>query len=689
MQNVVLGIDLGTTYSAVAYVDEFGKARIVPNGQNERVTPSVVFFEEEGSVLVGQNAKDETELSPENVVSFVKREMGKNKEEVRAEENDGIPIPYTYYGNTYSPEAISAFVLKQLKSDAENYLHINEIHRAIITVPAYFNDFERKATIRAGEMAGLDVLQVINEPTAAAISYGINRDENSRTLVFDLGGGTFDVTIIEVVNGEINVLASDGDHRLGGKDWDDRIISYLASEFIGMYGEDPREEIESLAELRMKSERIKNQLSEKTESRLVIRNSGHTHKTTLTRETFEHISEDLLSRIDGMCQSVLAQKDLEWSDISEIVLAGGATRMPMVKELLEKISGKAISASLVNPDECVAMGAALHGTFLDQKKQGLRNPAFDKIRPINDAASHSLGFVTLKEGRLHNSMMIQKNTLIPCKRVKTDFTTTYDNQETLEIIVLQGEATNPENCTLLEGYEFYDLPKGMAGQNRIEVSFEYNTSSVVEVNASLNGSLLPYKRIEPALPHLNRHTDLTRLNLILAVDLSGSMDGRPLDEAINAAGQFIEEINSENTFVGLILFANKVLINQDVTNDRNTLHQKIKGWYEIYDSGEIGYGTSAEPFEQARALMQFTEGRKKIIVLTDGHWKHPEKAIEKARQCAEENIRIKAIGFGNADYEFLSRIATSDEDALFLSDSSQLKTTLLNIATEISTNKIK
>lgn len=683
MNKIVLGIDLGTTYSAMAYVNENGEPQIISNLDGNRTTPSVVHFESKNDIIVGQNAKDEIEMSPDNVVSFVKREIGKSKDEVRKEENYGEPKPYDFFGKRYSPEEISSIILKKLKDDAEYYFQGKQITDTVITVPAYFNDFERNATIEAGKLARLNVLQVINEPTAAALSYGIKSSQNQKVFVFDLGGGTFDVTIIDIINGEFKVIATDGDHRLGGKDWDDKIIEYVAEEFINKFGEDPRDDLAAMAELRMISEKVKKSLSERNSAKINLRLNANKLTLEISKEQFKEISSDLLSRIEGLCDTILNQVNLTWNDISEIVLAGGSTRLKMIRDLLEQISNKKLRTDLVNPDECVAIGSAIQGHLLINKNRLGGTSSFKgRIKSIDDVASHSLGFVTVKDKKLHNSIMITKNSKIPCKIIKKDFTTSRDNQETLEILILQGESTNPNNCTLLYGYEFQQLPKKPKGHFSIEVCFEYNSNSVVVVNAKIDGRELPLKKItEPILPNLQETISMP-LSVIIAIDLSGSMSGSPLAEAKNAAKEFISQMNFENTKVALVSFSDWVTIDKNLIKNSQELNNGITNW-------SIGGGTSAEPFAKSLELLKFEEGKKLIIVLTDGEWFNKEIALKNALNCRFSEIEIRAIGFGSADVNFLKQLSTSEDGYNFTKSGAELTQAMLNIATEISTNKLK
>lgn len=490
---ITLGIDLGTTYSAVAYVDEHGDAKIISNTEGDRITPSVVFFETESNFIVGQNAKDEMEISPETVVSFVKREMGKSQDEVRKEENYGEPKPYDFFGKRYSPQEISSLILKKLKKAAESYFQGQEITDVVITVPAYFDNSEKKATKDAGKMAGFNVLQVINEPTAAAISYGVSKAGATaqKVFVFDLGGGTFDVTVLDIVNNngtkEININNSDGDHRLGGKDWDDKIIKYVAEEFINQFGDDPRDNIDAMANLREKSEKVKKSLSDKNKAKLAVNYNGNKINVEISRDKFEEITIDLMSRIEGLCDSVLSLSKLNWSDIDTVLLAGGCTRMPMVQDLLKRISGKEIRTDLVNPDECVALGAAIQSAIIpiggnNSEDKRLTQEQIDKLGEIqvNDTTSHTFGIITLgSDDKDVVSQMIKKGTTIPFKYTDM-FQTNKDNQSNIFLQIKEGESTNPDNVKTIQEATF-PIANPLPAGSPIEITFELAADGTLTV----------------------------------------------------------------------------------------------------------------------------------------------------------------------------------------------------------------
>lgn len=452
---IILGIDLGTTYSAVAYVDEHGEARIIPNDQSQIITPSVVYFNSaENNILVGQSAKDQIGIDPANVVSFVKREMGKHKDEIE-------PRPFDFNGKRYAPEEISALILKKLKEDAENQFQGRTITDAIITVPAYFNDLEREATKQAGKMAGLNVLRVINEPTAAAIAYGLTQAarQSQRVFVFDLGGGTFDVTLLDIHNQngqrEIQVINTGGDHRLGGKDWDDRLIEYVSREFINQFGEDPANDPEAIAYLREQAENVKKSLSRKEQAVLFVRTNDNREKYSITRGQFEEMTADLMTRVEGFCTLILEEKDMSWKDIDTILLAGGSTRMPMVRTMLERISGKPVSDNLINPDECVALGAALQATIttIESGTSKVLPAVAQKLGSykITDVLSHSLGSIAFDSRTRTDRVfhILKKGTSVPCQHTE-QFATLEDYQDSVLFILTEGESENPDNVTHIQ-----------------------------------------------------------------------------------------------------------------------------------------------------------------------------------------------------------------------------------------------
>src|SRR5205814_1345627 len=343
----VVGIDLGTTFCAMAHIDPYGKPQIIPNTESERLTPSVILFDG-ATVIVGTLAKNNAVAEAERIVDFVKREMGKPKEQFQRE----------FGGKVYSAEELSALILRKLKSDAEKYLK-EPVTDAVITVPAYFNDAERTATITAGQLAGLNVLQIINEPTAAALSYGLDKlDEDQTVFVFDLGGGTFDVTIMRIEKQKLHIIATNGDHRLGGKDWDDVIVNYVAEEFDRQHSENPLLDLQSYQDLQTRAVAGKLQLSRRKHTAIVHNHHGKSVKLDLSRADFEKRTRHLVEKCKTICEMVMQEANVKWDKIDKTLLVGRMTRMPMVREMIAQLSPAPL-VSDVNPDEAVAIGAAI------------------------------------------------------------------------------------------------------------------------------------------------------------------------------------------------------------------------------------------------------------------------------------------------------------------------------------------
>lgn len=487
----VVGIDLGTTFSVIAHVNEHGQPEIIPNLESERITPSVVLFEDT-LVTVGKIAKQNARAVPEQIVEFVKREMGKSKVEFFRSFNE----------KEYSPEELSALILTKLKQDAETYLS-EEVTDAVITVPAYFHDAEREATRNAGKIAGLNVLQVLNEPTAAALAYGMDQlGSNQNVFVFDLGGGTFDVTIMKVSDTEIQMLATNGDHRLGGKDWDDKIITHVADMFEIEHGENPLEDLHTYQDLQLDAIGAKESLSLRQRALIVCGYNGKTTRVELERGKFEELTADLLERCRTLCEVVLSEAEMTWDDIDKILLVGGSTRMPMVQNMIASISGKEINPHEVNPDEVVAIGAAIQGT-LRQISEGstetedMPEAVIERfIGPdgapkvtVTDGATHNLGLVVLNAEReyiIH--VMIPKMTAVPCD-ITDKFLTVDHNQPSVLIEVVQGlEQDQPrDEVDLFEEYKLgectLELPSGLPQGSPVEVNYKYNIDQNLEVIA--------------------------------------------------------------------------------------------------------------------------------------------------------------------------------------------------------------
>jgi molecular chaperone DnaK len=485
----VIGIDLGTTFCAVAHIDPYGKPQIIPNSESERLTPSVVLFDGP-SVIVGALAKNNAVAEAERIVDFVKREMGKPKEQFQREFN----------GKIYSAEELSALILRKLKADAEKYLK-EPVTDVVITVPAYFNDAERTATITAGQLAGLNVLQIINEPTAAAVAYGLDKlDENQTVFVFDLGGGTFDVTIMRIEGHGIQMLATNGDHRLGGKDWDDVIVNHVAEEFDRAHGENPLLDLQSYQDLQSRALAAKIQLSSRPRTAIVHSHNGKSVKVELTREEFEQKTRHLVEKCKTICEMVLQEARMEWSEIDKVLLVGGMTRMPMVREMVAGLSPVPLVDD-VNPDEAVAVGAAIQGilSLLKEEETTGEKTVSENTRQqfssreggliqVTNITSHTLGVVLWDEAHLEEYVfpMIRKMTAIPAT-ARNSFGTASANMQRAVVRIVEGESTLPAECTPL-GLCDVELPAFLPKGSPVELTYEYNANQVLEVAVNASGN---------------------------------------------------------------------------------------------------------------------------------------------------------------------------------------------------------
>ena len=477
-----VGIDLGTTFCAVAHIDAYGKPQIVPNLESERITPSVILFDGSNAV-VGTVAKQNAVAEPDKIVDFVKREMGKSKAQ----------FSRAFGGKVYSAEELSAIILRKLKGDAEKYLG-EEVTDAVITVPAYFNDAERTATIHAGQLAGLNVLKIINEPTAAALAYGLDKlDQDQTVFVFDLGGGTFDVTIMRIETHHIRMVASNGDHRLGGKDWDDVIVNWVADEFDKLHGENPLLDLQSYQDLYNRALTAKIQLSTRQRTTLVHSYNGKSVKRELTRNEVEERTRHLIEKCKAICEIVMQEAGLEWSKIDRILLTGGMTRMPSVRSMITEVSNCPIAED-VSPDEAVALGASIQAMLSVLQKEndtGTRNVAPEvreqfsagdgSLIRVTNITTHTLGVVLWDDARMEEYVfpMIAKMTPVP-GQTKNSFGTAKANMKNVIVRVVEGESTVPTECTPL-GICDIELPPFLPKGSPVELTYHYDENQVLEV----------------------------------------------------------------------------------------------------------------------------------------------------------------------------------------------------------------
>ena len=599
----IIGIDLGTTNSCVA-VFEGGEPKVIPNPEGARTTPSVVAFSKSGERMIGQVAKRQGITNPDRTVSSIKREMGSDYK---------VAID----GKQYTPQEISAMVLQKLKADAEAFLG-EPVTEAVITVPAYFKDAQRQATKDAGKIAGLDVKRIINEPTAAALAYGMDKENDQTIMVFDLGGGTFDVSILEISDGVFEVLATAGDNRLGGDDFDQRIINWMADQFQRENGVDLRQDKMVLQRLKDAAEKAKIELSGMTSSNINLpfitaTAAGPLHfEATLTRAEFDRLTADLVDRCMVPTKKALADAGLSTAQIDKVLLVGGSTRIPAVQEAVKKFLGKEPFKG-INPDECVAIGAAIQGGVLGGDVKDVL---------LLDVTPLSLGIETL--GGVFNKI-IERNTTIPVKKSQV-YSTAADNQTSVEIHVLQGEREMAAGNTTLGRFVLDGIPAAPRGVPQIEVTFDIDANGIVNVTAKDKGT------------GKEQHITITS---------STNMSKEDIEKAVREAEKFAEEDKKQKEAV-------------EVKNQaENTIFQIEKS---ISDLGDKVTDADKAPVNEAiEKLKKTVEGGNVDAIKADTEALQKAfypiaekiyKAEAEANQGAQGDAGADADGnYYNADFE--------------------------------------
>jgi len=573
----IVGIDLGTTNSVVA-VMEGGDPAVITTAEGSRLLPSVVAFTKSGERLVGQTAKRQAVINAENTVYSIKRFMGRRYDEVATERtmvpyevvagpNGDARVRIPINGKTYTPQEISAMILGKLKTDAEAYLG-EPVTQAVITVPAYFNDSQRQATKDAGKIAGLDVLRIINEPTAAALAYGLDKKNNETILVFDLGGGTFDVSVLEVGEGVVEVKATNGDTHLGGDDWDQAIVNWVADEFKRDQGIDLRADRQALQRLREAAEKAKIELSSTSESELNLPfitadASGPKHLNyRLSRSKFEQLTDSLLNRCRGPFEAVLRDAGLKASEVNEVVLVGGATRMPMVQELVRQLAGKEGHKG-VNPDEVVAVGAAIQAGVLGGDVKDVL---------LLDVTPLSLGLETL--GGVMTPL-IERNTTIPVKKSQV-FSTADDNQTAVDIHILQGERPMAGDNMTLGHFRLEGIPPAPRGLPQVEVTFDIDANGILNVGARDKATGKEQKVTITASTNLNKGDVERMVN-----------EAKKNEAADRRQRELVEARNNADTLAYTAEKALRDLGDRVPGNDRQNIEKKIAALREAIKGDDV------------------------------------------------------------------------------------------------------
>ena len=702
--SVSVGIDLGTTFSSVAYVNpKTNKPEIIPNKDGEQITPSIIYFSGD-KLIFDSEAEQAFKDGISTCAATFKRCMGDDE-------------PYFHYdGKAYKSCELSAMLLKHLREVAEDELG-EPLQDAVITVPAYFYSREREDTLKAAELAGLKVKKIIDEPNAAVLAYGIEHwRENANILVYDLGGGTFDVTLTHMdKSGELKSIVTRGDKFLGGRDWDSRLRGIIIDKLQEETDTTIEDEQDILA-IRGVSETVKKKLSKLDSASVKLPISGYGYaEVVVTKKEFEDATADLVERTGELCKEVLDEAGIKWMNVTDILLVGGSTRMPQISAYLAKLYGKKPTTH-VNPDEAVALGAAIQATKnsssyvslsvveTDGKKKTDRQSTglgkYASVMPkrtigdlglisLRETTAHAMGMIAVSEDgtKYINDVIIPANHPRPVKAAKGfRFQVSRRKSSEMEIFVIQGEKENPLDNQIPFRYVVsgMDYNSQERGKSIIKVQYSYDDNGVIHVEARQddNEKSLPIRR-EPVPADMSKYgkpidieqTTSPALNVVMAIDVSGSMSGAPMDDAKRAMCDFVCNLESENTYFGVVAVSDSSQIVCNLTNDCEECINKINSIY----CGQSGYGNSAHPFKTINDMLSNVDGRLFAVILADGVWSNQQAAVEAAHRCNEVEIETAAIGFGSADERFLQDISSEDANAMFVAQN-ELSSAFGNIA---------
>lgn len=649
-----VGIDLGTTNSTVAAIDDnTGESIVVTNEDGNRFIPSVICFQDDGTVIIGNKAKKMMNEGMKNCVSAFKFGMG-DKDTVFSTTN-----------GEYTAEDLSALMIDYLLKNAKANTGVEEITDAVITVPAYFDDLQRKSTIRAAQKNGLNVMRIVNEPTSAAVHYGYRCDKDRTILVYDLGGGTFDATFIKISNGILDVIATGGNSKLGGLEWDKVILRTVADRFKSKYGIDPRKDPSAMGILKTASEECKIALSSDDEYIMDVKIANKNVKYRIKRDWFETNTEFLLKETGSSIEAIMEENGLTWDDVDEILLVGGSVKMPSVQRYVRSISGKPVSIH-DDVDDAVALGAATFADMFARANNGMRSI------DIADVTSHSLGALCtdIEADCFFNKVIIKRNSKIPAEGL-TQFKIVKGNySKSIDVYILQGDSRNPSDCVVLDHKivsGFNNLGDGVI----IDVHVGYDVNGIVTLRATHDDEELnvqnakiegDYSWMSGRISDAPREKDVMPTNIMFCVDVSRSMEKEgALEEAKKCIKNFIRNIDNDDVHFGLIAFGDKSEYICDFDTDISIFCDRL----DELKPNMLGRGTDSSPLGMALTNVSDRVGIGIIVIVTDGKWGNAKQAQQQSNLCSERTIPIFAIGLGNVDKIFLDKIANTTEGALF------------------------